>query len=82
MQVKEEIILNQIKCQNCNKYYTPSKQNPLTKCSYCQKPFTDKPIQVKQTKTVTKEKCLNCNHTYKPRTIKDKPVCPKCHKAT
>lgn len=81
MQVKEQVTIKQIRCPNCNAYYTPSPLNPLTKCSYCQKKFTDKPIQVTAIKTITKEKCPNCNHTFKPRTIKTKPVCPKCHTA-
>ena len=81
MQVKEQITIKQIRCYHCNKYYKPNQDNKLTKCSYCQKPFTEKPIQVTSITTLTKEKCPKCNHTFRPRIKKVKPVCPKCHTA-
>ena len=80
MQVKEITPISIIICSNCGKQYTPTKENLLTQCSYCHKPFEEKPEIITTSKTQFKEKCNNCGHRFKPRKLKDNPVCPKCHR--
>ena len=80
MQVKEIISAEVNQCPYCFKKYAP-RPGYLKKCSYCQREFKIIPEKIMQTVSNIKEKCENCSHTFKPRLNKDKPVCPRCHKA-